>query len=260
MDAPTRLSRDTTRLNMHPADRAVSGMLGALLCAAGARRGGGPGVLLALGGVGMLYRSVTGHCPAYAALGMATTSAGGPERPGARDDAATIERWVTVGVSPTSLDALLRRPGAIGEMMGHFAQVRVEGDVMHWRLPLPLGRALEWEARIVERSGERLTWLSEPGAALRSEGSLALREAPAGRGTVVSLQLAYSPPGGTLGNAAMKLAKVVPEAIALRALQRLKSLAEAGEIATSAHDPSGRGAPARRLAPRAAPRLTGSAA
>jgi hypothetical protein len=59
----------------------------------------------------------------------------------------------------------------------------------------------------------------------------------------------------------MKLLRVVPEAVAQRALQRLKSLVETGEIATSEHDPSGRRpADERRLAAQPRLRLAGRAA
>jgi uncharacterized membrane protein len=228
-------------VNMHPIDRALSGIAGGALLLAAVRRGEWPGLLLGLAGVGMLYRGVSGNCPGYTALGISTTSAGEPDRPGARDDAPIVERWITIGKERDEVYALLEQPDVLTRMMEHVADVRVDGDAMHWRMHGLFGRSLEWEARIVERRpGERLSWLSAPGAALRSEGSLSLSEAPGGRGTVVALQLAYSPPGGSLGGAAMKLLRVVPESVALRALQRLKSLAETGEIPTTAFDPSGR--------------------
>lgn len=263
MDARTR--PPARPVNMHPLDRTASGAIGAALLAGGARRGGVPGTLVALAGVGMLYRGLSGNCPGYTALGISTTSADGPEGPGARDDAPTIARWTTIGVDRERLDALLQEPDTLPRMMGHFADVQVDGDHMDWCVTGLFGRPIEWQARVFEhRHGERLSWMSEPGAALRSEGSIAMREARAGRGTVVTLEFAWSPPGGALGGAALKLLRVVPEAVAARALQRLKSLAETGEIPTSEHDPSGRhpAAPSRQ-APTPAPRspeYAGSAA
>jgi uncharacterized membrane protein len=133
-------------------------------------------------------------------------------------------------------------------MMGHFADVHVEGDRMRWRIALPWGRSLEWHARMfAHRPGEQFSWMSEPGAAVRSEGAFTLDDAPGGRGTMVTLQAAFTPPGGSLGGAALKLLRVVPESVAQRALQRLKSLVETGEIATAEHDPSGRRPARRRL-------------
>ncbi len=265
MDA--RIASAHPTVNMHPVDRALSGVTGGALLLAAARRGDWPGALLALAGVGMLYRGLSGNCPGYTALGISTTSAGEPDRPGARDDAPSVERWITIGKGRDELYALLEQPDVLTRMMEHVADVQVDGDTMHWHMHGLFGRSLEWEARIVERRpGERLSWLSVPGAALRSEGSLALSAAPGGRGTVVSLQLAYSPPGGSLGGAAMKLLRVVPESVAMRALQRLKSLAETGEIPTSEFDPSGRRPdeariePPRAREPLPAPQLAGSPA
>jgi uncharacterized membrane protein len=241
-------------VNMHPLDRAASGVIGGALLLWAVRRGSLPGALLALAGVGMLYRGVTGNCPGYTALGFSTTSAEPPDAPGAREDAPTVERWITVAASREMVYRALQRPDTLARMMGHFADLHIDGDCMHWGIALPWGRRLEWQARLFEhRPGEQLSWMSEPGAAVRSEGAISLDDAPGDRGTVVTLQVAFTPPGGSLGGAAMKLLRVVPEAVAQRALQRLKSLVETGEIATSEHDPSGRRPAERRLA--APPRL-----
>ena len=232
--------RSRLAVNMHPLDRAASGAIGGALLRSGLRRGALPGALLALAGVGMLYRGITGNCPGYTALGLSTTSAAHPDAPGARDDAPVIERWTTVGMSRDALYAMLQDPDTLPRMMGHFADVRLDGDRLHWRIGLPWGRALEWEARLFERRpGERIGWMSEPGAAVRSEGSIRLADAPGGRGTQVTLQVAWTPPGGSLGGAAIKLLRVAPEAVAQRALQRLKSLAETGEIADGRARPVG---------------------
>lgn len=260
MQAPA--DRPRRAVNMHPLDRAASGAIGGALVLSGYRRGASAGLLLALAGIGMLYRGMTGNCPAYTALGFSTTSAAHPDTPGAREDAPTVERWITVGAPREAVYALLQEPGTLRGMMGHFADVEVDGDRMRWRIALPWGRSLEWHARMFAHlPGEQFSWMSEPGAAVRSEGAITLEDAPGGRGTVVTLQAAFTPPGGSLGGAAMKLLRVVPEAVAQRALQRLKSLVETGEIATSEHDPSGRRpAEQRRLRRSRHLRLAGRAA
>ena len=259
---PDRADRPHRAINMHPLDRAASGAIGGALVFAGLRRGSSAGVLLALAGIGMLYRGLSGNCPAYTAIGFSTTSAAHPDTPGAREDAPTVERRITIAAPRDAVYAILQQPDTLRGMMGHFADVEVQGDRMRWRIALPFGRSLEWHARLfAHRPDEQFSWMSEPGAAVRSEGAVTLDDAPGGRGTTVTLQAAFSPPGGSLGGAAMKLLRVVPESVAQRALQRLKSLVETGEIATTEHDPSGR-RPVERRVGRARPqlRLAGRAA
>jgi hypothetical protein len=129
--------------------------------------------------------------------------------------------------------------------MEHFAEVTATGETTaHWKMPIPMMAALEWDTRIVEeRAGEMISWESLPGSSLQNDGRLQLRPATGNRGTVVTLRLRFNPPMGSFGRIAAKLARVVPSSIAMRALHRFKNLVETGEIATSARDPSGRRAP-----------------
>jgi hypothetical protein len=70
-------------------------------------------------------------------------------------------------------------------------------------------------------------------SAFRSSGSIRFAPASGNRGTLVTLELKFEPPGGPLGNAAAKILRIVPATMAFKALQRFKNLAETGEIATA---------------------------
>jgi hypothetical protein len=58
--------------NVGTQERAASVVTGALVTIFGMRRGGFTGALLALAGGGLILRGMTGHCPAYSALGINT--------------------------------------------------------------------------------------------------------------------------------------------------------------------------------------------
>jgi uncharacterized membrane protein len=59
-------------VNVGDAERVASVMGGGVLALLGLTRGGLIGSALTLGGAGMVYRGITGHCKAYHALGVDT--------------------------------------------------------------------------------------------------------------------------------------------------------------------------------------------
>lgn len=63
------------RVNVSDPERIASALGGALLLGAGLRRGSLPGALLALAGSVLVHRGLSGHCPAYAAMGVDTATA-----------------------------------------------------------------------------------------------------------------------------------------------------------------------------------------
>jgi uncharacterized membrane protein len=75
---------------------------------------------------------------------------------------------------------------------------------------------------------------------LSSAGSVRFERAPAGRGTVVRLEMEYTPRGGRIGAALAKFLSEAPELAVLENLRRFKQLMETGEIATTEGQPSGR--------------------
>ncbi len=64
--------------------------------------------------------------------------------------------------------------------------------------------------------------------------------APAGRGTEVKVVVEYNPPGGAIAAAAAKLFGEAPEQQIADDLRRFKQFMEAGEIATTEGQSSGR--------------------
>ena len=109
-----------------------------------------------------------------------------------------------------------------------------------WTIKAPAGSDMALVNRITEvRDGDYISWQSEPESDVANSGKVRFEDAPAGRGTYVSLIIGYAPPGGTLGKLFAKIMQREPEIQARRDLRRFKQLMETGEVATNA-SPSGR--------------------
>ena len=124
--------------------------------------------------------------------------------------------------------------------MENVESVERDGDVSRWTIKAPAGSDVTLVNRITEqRAGEYISWQSEPESDVADSCKVRFEDAPAGRGTYVSLIIGYEPPGGTLGKLFAKIMQREPEIQARRDLRRFKQLMETGEVATNA-SPSGR--------------------
>ncbi len=201
------------------------------------------GTLVALVGGWLLYRGISGGGPPSRALGVSATDGYEHNTAGAPPDALVMERSTTVGKPANELYQFWREPQNVSRIMGSFADITATSDTQaHWVVQGPFGRSAAWDARVVEdRPGELLRWESTEGADLPNEGEVRFRPAPKGWGTEVMLRFRFDPPGGALGEAAVKLLGSAPGLLAFKALYRFKSLVETGEIPTLAKNPSARG-------------------
>jgi len=236
----TSPDRKQQKRNVAQGERALSMMLGGSLLAMAISRRGPGAIALGLASAGLLHRGATGHCYGYQALGMSTARSG--QEQGARHYATEVQRSMTINRPADELYRTWRDPENLRRIMEHFADVRATGETTaHWKMPIPMMGALQWDTRIIEeRAGQMISWESLPGSSLQNDGRLQFSPATGNRGTVVTLRLRFNPPMGALGSMAAKTMRVVPSTIAMRALHRFKNLVETGEIATSARDTSGR--------------------
>jgi uncharacterized membrane protein len=98
----------------------------------------------------------------------------------------------------------------------------------------PAGATVEWDSVIVEDiPDELISWQSDAGADIANSGRIDFRDAPGGRGTLVTATIAYDPPAGAVGKLVAKLFQREPKIQARRDLRRFKQFMETGEIATS---------------------------
>lgn len=173
------------------------------------------------------------------ALGAVRCAQSGHETTGGEPEA---ERSITIGKSADELRDSWLDPRTLPQIMARFATVRGSGGGrMHWKVEGPLGGAHEWETETLDQSGDGIGWRSLPGAAIRNEGRVRFRPAPAGRGTVVTLRVRFEPPRGALGPGLAHFLGATPvKLVAESVLRRFKNLVETGEIPTTARQPAAR--------------------
>jgi len=152
-----------------------------------------------------------------------------------------LEKSVTINRPREEIFAFWRSFENLPRFMKHIESVtETAPGFSHWVIRTEKGKSLEWDARIIEeRPPEMLSWVSLPGADVDNAGSVWFTPEPGGRGTVVKVQLKYSPPGGKLAAMIAKLLGDSADEQIAADLFRLKSLLESGEAPTAAGQPHG---------------------
>jgi uncharacterized membrane protein len=108
------------------------------------------------------------------------------------------------------------------------------GTAMIWTVKAPAGQTVELETELVsDVEGQSLGWQSTENSQIKTKGEVTFEDAPAGRGTIVSAEIAYEPPAGDIGRLVAKLFATEPNIQARHELKRFKMLMETGETAFS---------------------------
>lgn len=224
----------TTHTNIHPLERVGSVTLGGALLFRSVKHPSAGKAVLALD---LLYQGLSGHSFLYQALGVSTTN-GNKQQAGVLE----VERTITIGKPANEIYQTWRSPQKLALIMGDIAEVKEESqERTHWKMRVWPGRCIEWDTSIQEdRPGEFLSWKSVESAQVPNEGSIRFRPAPGEKGTEVTLRFRFDLPAGVLGNIMATRLSFLPRMATKQILRRLKSLMEAGEIPTLAHNPSAR--------------------
>jgi uncharacterized membrane protein len=191
------------------------------------------GALMALAGGGLAYHGATGQQSLQTKIADATDM----------NKSIQVEKSVTIqNKSPEELYRFWRNFENLPSFMSHLKSVTVIDDKRsHWIANAPLDASVEWDAEIVnEQENQLIAWASVEGADVDNSGFVRFKPAPQGRGTEVKVVMEYSPPGGKVTAAIAKLFGEEPEQQIGDALRHFKMLMEAGEIATTKGQSSGR--------------------
>lgn len=224
-----RLSRSRAKnINMGRIERWITGVGGAGLTLLGLRQRSRGGVAAAVLGGALVERAVTGHCPAYAALGVSTVD---------QPRAVRLTQAVLVNRERTEVYALWRDLRNLPRFMSCLESVTFSGaddHTSHWVAHFPGLPRVEWDAAITDdQPGERIAWRSLDGSRVHTHGTVRFHDAPAGRGTVVEIWLEYEAPLGAPGASVARALRRLTGRQIERDVRRFKSFAEAGEIPTS---------------------------
>jgi uncharacterized membrane protein len=186
----------TSTINVGPAERVGSVVLGSALLAFGLMRRSRAGLGLAATGGMMLYRGLGGHCLLYRTLGV-TRTASGDEPVGQLG--VKLEREVHVDEQPDKVYAFWRDLRNLPIMMPNLDSVQVlSAGRSGGGVKGAAGSTFEWTAEIInDQPNELIAWETEPGARVAHAGSVNFIPRPGG-GTIVRVSLQYDPPGGEL--------------------------------------------------------------
>jgi uncharacterized membrane protein len=126
--------------------------------------------------------------------------------------------------------------------MRHLDEVRVIDEKRsHWRAKGPAGTTVEWDAETVrDRPNELIEWRSVEGSPVSHAGTVRFEQAPADRGTIVRVEMTYSPPGGPVGVALAKLTGEEPDTQVADDLRHFKQILETGDVVVSEGTVGGR--------------------
>lgn len=156
-------------------------------------------------------------------------------------DDVRVEKAITVNRSAEECYQYWRKFDNFPRFMKHLESVvQIDDRISFWKARAPAGASMEWRAEITEdRPGEALAWRSLEGADIDNAGVVHFEPAPGGRGTIVRVQLHYSPPGGRAGRLIAKLFGEEPAQQIADDLRRFKWLLETGEVPTIAGQSAG---------------------
>jgi uncharacterized membrane protein len=152
-------------------------------------------------------------------------------------DLVFVGRSVLINRPRKELYAFWRDFQNLPQFMESVESIRFTGeDRAVWTVKAPAGQTVELETEVTEDvDGEVIGWRSTEGSQIKTEGRVTFADAPAGRGTMVTADIGYDPPGGAVGRVVAKLFAAEPNIQARHELKRFKMLMETGEIAVGAN-------------------------
>jgi uncharacterized membrane protein len=159
-----------------------------------------------------------------------------------RGNSIEIERAVTINKPAEELYNYWRKLENLPNFMKHLQTVEQTDEThSHWVARLAGGLPVAWDAEIVEdQPNERIVWRTLPDAQVQQSGVVTFKPATGERGTVVNVDMRYSPPGGIVGETFARLLNGVTAQQVKDDIRRFKSLMETGEIPTIEGQSSGR--------------------
>jgi uncharacterized membrane protein len=143
--------------------------------------------------------------------------------------AIRVTRSVVVNRSPEELYNFWHDVENLPKFMYHLESVQATGE-----------RRSHWEITEI-RPNELIAWRSVEGADVYNAGSVRFEPRPGARGTIVTVDMEYYPPGGIAGTAFAMLFNESPEQQIYDDLRRLKQVLETGEVLRSDGSPHGTG-------------------
>lgn len=154
---------------------------------------------------------------------------------GNASEGQSTRKTLIIDRSPEELYREWRNFEQLPRFMRQLVSVKETGSGRtHWIAQGPAGSVVEWDAEFLEdRPNQFIAWQALENSDVQHSGSVEFKPAPGNRGTIVSVEVTYTLPGGVVGNAVAKLLREDPGAQAQEALRCFKQIMEVGEVAVS---------------------------
>lgn len=150
------------------------------------------------------------------------------------DGRLSMTKTIIVNRPPEAVYNYWRRLENFSVLVDGLDVMRQDGRRYTWRMRLPGGRRVAWEAEIdIEQPHAKLAWHATADADVPNAGTVRFERATGGRGTLVKVDLEYSPPGGRAGAGIAKLFGAEPGQLVETALRRMKQVLETGAVVHS---------------------------
>lgn len=190
-DQPGIHNYGTTTINVSNKERMISVAVGSFLLTRGLRKF--KLFRAALGGY-LLYRGISGHCPAYSQMQRAAYTY--------KPESVNIKTRLIVNKPRAEVYAFWRKLENLPLFMKHLKSVTAIDDThSQWELQVPGNlTSINWQAQIVkEEEGNLLSWRSLPGATIENAGKVEFKDALGHEGTELNVVITYHPPAGKVG-------------------------------------------------------------
>lgn len=215
--------------NWSPSMRLLGGAGGGLLTLWGMARGGLPGTLLKMAGLGLIARGVTN-------LDFRRLVGTSSDR-----DTIRIRKAINIRAPIQDVYAFWANFENFPRFMAHLTEVTDMGNGRsHWKAVGPAGAPVEWDAVITRQvPNESIAWESVEGAPVKNQGSVHFSQSSMGGDpamTTVNVTMSYSPPAGALGHVVATLFRTDPKTAMDEDLARLKGLLEEGKTSVAGQE------------------------
>lgn len=207
--------------NVANTERMISGFSGAALLYNAFKKGSIPQGLAA--GY-LLFRGISGFCPAYRLAGKKTTEF--------KVQNVNIRADITVSRPVEEVYAFWRKLDNLPLFMEHLERVTVLDDrLSEWKVVLPGGiDTLTWISEIVEdQPNDRIGWRSLPESEIETAGNVHFRDA--GKfGTRIYAVISYRAPAGKAGETVGRLLNPIFEKTVKKDLKSFRNYLEDPEL------------------------------
>ena len=178
-------------------------------------------------------RQPLGLIAAATSLGLMARGSSGQRsdmmgREGESGEGIDAQRTIEIAAPPETVYDVWRHYENFPHFMSHVIEVRDLGDQRsHWVVQGPAGSEVEFASVLTaDERPSRLSWQSEPGSQVDTEGLVVLE--PSGAGTRATVRMSWRPPAGNVGKALAMLTGVDPEQALEEDLRRMKQFIERG--------------------------------